>query len=170
MVFASIVILYASVVLCRYRKFEPFIFDKKNMKKLLTTFLIISTMQVKAQSDRLVGVWLTSDKDAKIKIYQKDSRFYGKMIWLTPDVDGNGKPLTDSENPDPTKRNRKLEGIEIVSNLAYADGKWKGTIYDPESGKTYNCQIKLVNEIALEVLGYIGSPLLGVKQSWKRAN
>jgi uncharacterized protein (DUF2147 family) len=115
-------------------------------------------------------VWLTSDKDAKIEIYQKESRYFGKMIWLTPDVDGNGKPLTDSENPDPTKRNRKLEGIEIISNLAYADGKWKGTIYDPESGKTYNCQIKLLNENALEVLGYIGSPLLGVKQSWKRAN
>jgi hypothetical protein len=85
------------------------------MKKLLTTFLIISTMQVKAQSNRIIGVWLTSEKDAKIEIYQKGSRFYGNMIWLTPDVDEKGKPLTDSENPDPTKRNRKLEGIEIIS-------------------------------------------------------
>jgi uncharacterized protein (DUF2147 family) len=139
------------------------------MKKLLTTtFLIISTMQVKAQSDRIVGVWLTSDKDAKIEIYQKDSRFYGKMIWLTPDVDGNGKPLTDSENPDPTKRNRKLEGIEIISNLAYADGKWKGTIYDPESGKTYSSQIKLVDETTLELTGFIGLPMFGRTETWKR--
>lgn len=140
------------------------------MNKLLTTLLIISTMQVKAQSDRIVGVWLTSEKDAKIEIYQKDSRFYGKMIWFTPDVDGNGKPLTDSENPDPTKRNKKLEGLEIISNLAYADGKWKGTIYDPESGKTYSSQIKLANENTLEVLGYVGTPLLGIKQIWKRIN
>ncbi|MFM7485494.1 MAG: DUF2147 domain-containing protein, partial [Cytophagales bacterium] len=116
------------------------------MKKLLTTFLIISTMQLKAQSDRIVGVWLTSDKDAKIEIYQKDSRFYGKMIWFTPAVDERGKPLTDTENPDPAKRNRKVEGLESISGLAYADGKWKGTIYDPESGKIYNSQIKLVNE------------------------
>lgn len=143
---------------------------KNDMKILLAICFIVSVLQLNAQSDRIIGVWLTSDKDAKIEIYQKDSRFYGKMIWLTPNVDGNGKPLTDSENPDPTKRNRKLEGIEIISNLAYADGKWKGTIYDPESGTTYNTQVKLVDENTLEVLGYIGSPLLGVKQSWKRAN
>lgn len=140
------------------------------MKRIIVICIIISTGQVKAQSNRILGVWLTQEKDAKIEIYQKESRYFGKMIWLTPDVDEKGKPLTDSENPDPAKRNRKLEGLEIISNLAYADGKWKGIIYDPESGKTYNCQIKLVNENALEVLGYIGSPLLGVKQSWKRAN
>jgi uncharacterized protein (DUF2147 family) len=140
------------------------------MKRIIVICIIISTGQVNAQPNRIVGVWLTSDKDAKIEIYQKESHYFGKMIWFTPAVDEKGNPLTDSENPDPTKRNRKLEGIEIISNLAYADGKWKGTIYDPESGKTYNCQIKLVNENALEVLGYIGSPLLGVKQSWKRAN
>jgi uncharacterized protein (DUF2147 family) len=153
------------------KKLGCFIFGrKKDMKRIIGICIFISLGQVNAQPNRIIGVWLTSDKDAKIEIYQKESRYFGKMIWLTPDVDGNGKPLTDSENPDPTKRNRKLEGIEIISNLAYADGKWKGTIYDPESGKTYNCQIKLLNENALEVLGYIGSPLLGVKQSWKRAN
>jgi uncharacterized protein (DUF2147 family) len=153
------------------KKLGCFIFGrKKDMKRIIGICIFISLGQVNAQPNRIIGVWLTSDKDAKIEIYQKESRYFGKMIWLTPDVDGNGKPLTDSENPDPTKRNRKLEGIEIISNLAYADGKWKGTIYDPERGKTYNCQIKLVNENALEVLGYIGSPLLGVKQSWKRAN
>jgi len=140
------------------------------MKILLTICFIISMMRVNAQSDRIIGVWLTSDKAAKIEIYQKDSRFYGKMIWFTPDVDEKGKPLTDSENPDPAKRNRKLEGLEISSGLTYTDGKWKGTIYDPESGKTYNSQIKLVNENTLEVLGYIGTPLLGIKQIWKRIN
>ena len=140
------------------------------MKRIIGICIFISLGQVNAQPNRIIGVWLTSDKDAKIEIYQKESRYFGKMIWFTPAVDEKGNPLTDSENPDPAKRNRKLEGIEIISNLAYADGKWKGTIYDPESGKTYNCQIKLLNENALEVLGYIGSPLLGVKQSWKRAN
>ncbi len=140
------------------------------MKILLTICFIISMMRVNAQSDRIIGVWLTSDKAAKIEIYQKDSRFYGKMIWLTPDVDEKGKPLTDTENPDPAKRNRKLEGLEIISGLAYADGKWKGTIYDPESGKTYNSQIKLVNENTLELTGYVGLPMFGITETWKRSS
>ena len=140
------------------------------MKILLTICFIISMMRVNAQSDRIIGVWLTSDKAAKIEIYQKDSRFYGKMIWLTPDVDEKGKPLTDTENPDPAKRNRKLKGLEIISGLAYADGKWKGTIYDPESGKTYKSQIKLVNENTLELTGYVGLPMFGLTETWKRSS
>jgi uncharacterized protein (DUF2147 family) len=140
------------------------------MKILLIICFIISMMRVNAQSDRIIGVWLTSDKAAKIEIYQRESRFYGKMIWLTPNVDEKGKPLTDSENPDPAKRNRKLEGLEIISGLAYADGKWKGTIYDPESGKTYNSQIKLVNENTLELTGYVGLPMFGITETWKRSS
>ncbi len=124
------------------------------MKILLTICFIISMMRVNAQSDRIIGVWLTS----------------GKMIWLTPDVDEKGKPLTDTENPDPAKRNRKLKGLEIISGLAYADGKWKGTIYDPESGKTYKSQIKLVNENTLELTGYVGLPMFGITETWKRSS
>jgi uncharacterized protein (DUF2147 family) len=140
------------------------------MKILLTICFIISMMRVNAQSDRIIGVWLTSDKAAKIEIYQKDSRFYGKMIWFTPAMDEKGNPLTDSENPDPAKRNRKLEGLEISSGLTYTDGKWKGTIYDPESGKTYNSQIKLVNENTLELTGYVGLPMFGLTETWKRSS
>ncbi|UXE68654.1 MAG: DUF2147 domain-containing protein [Chryseotalea sp. WA131a] len=139
------------------------------MKRIIGIGIFISLGQVNAQPNRIIGVWLTSDKDAKIEIYQKESRYFGKMIWLTPDVDGNGKPLTDSENPDPTKRNRKLEGLEIISGLAYADGKWKGTIYVPESGKTYNSQIKLVNENTVELTGYVGLPMFGLTETWKRS-
>jgi uncharacterized protein (DUF2147 family) len=140
------------------------------MKILLTICFIISMMRVNAQSDRIIGVWLTSDKAAKIGIYQKESHCFGKMIWLTPDVDEKGKPLTDTENPDPAKRNRKLKGLEIISGLAYADGKWKGTIYDPESGKTYKSQIKLINENTLELTGYVGLPMFGITETWKRSS
>jgi uncharacterized protein (DUF2147 family) len=139
------------------------------MKILLTICFIIPIMSLKAQSDRIVGIWLTAEKDAKIEISQRESRFYGKMIWLTPNVDENGNPLTDTENPDASKRNRKLEGLEIISNLVYADGKWKGKIYDPESGKTYSSEIKLVNEDTLELTGYVGLPMFGRTLIWKKA-
>jgi uncharacterized protein (DUF2147 family) len=153
------------------KKLGCFIFGrKKDMKRIIGICIFISLGQVNAQPNRIIGVWLTSDKDAKIEIYQKESRYFGKMICFTPAVDEKGNPLTDSENPDPAKRNRKLEGIEIISNLAYADGKWKGTIYDPQSGKTYNSQIKLVNENTLELTGYVGLPMFGLTETWKRSS
>jgi uncharacterized protein (DUF2147 family) len=158
------------VIFSPSKKPGRFIFDrKKDMKRIIGICIFISLGQVNAQPNRIIGVWLTSDKDAKIEIYQKESRYFGKMIWFTPAVDEKGNPLTDSENPDPAKRNRKLEGLEIISGLAYADGKWKGTIYDPESGKTYKSQIKLVNENTLELTGYVGLPMFGLTETWKRS-
>lgn len=43
-----------------------------------------------------------------------------------------------------------------------------GTIYDPENGSTYNCVIKLIDSITLDVRGYIGIELVGRTDTWKR--
>ncbi|MBN1327649.1 MAG: DUF2147 domain-containing protein, partial [Candidatus Cloacimonetes bacterium] len=46
--------------------------------------------------------------------------------------------------------------------------KWKGgTIYDPESGKTYSCTMKLSGD-QLEIRGFIGISLLGRTEVWSR--
>ena len=138
------------------------------MKRLLTILFLFTLTSLSAQSNRIVGVWLTADKSAKIEIVQREKNFVGTMIWLETDRDEQGKPLTDTQNPDPSKRSRLLRGLEIIPNLVYKEGKWKGTIYDPESGKTYSCEIVLVNETTLEISGYIGLPMFGRTEKWTR--
>jgi uncharacterized protein (DUF2147 family) len=138
------------------------------MKRLLTILFLFTLTSLSAQSNRIVGVWLTPDKSAKIEIVQREKNFTGTMIWLEMDQDKQGKPLTDTQNPDPSKRSRQLRGLEIIPNLIYKDGKWKGTIYDPESGKTYSSEIELINENTLEVTGYIGLPMFGRTEKWTR--
>lgn len=138
------------------------------MKRFLTILFLFTMTSLSAQSNRIVGVWLTADKSAKIEIVQREKNFQGTMIWLEVDRDEQGKPLTDTQNPDPSKRSRLLRGLEIIPNLVYKEGKWKGTIYDPESGKTYSSEIVLVNENALEITGYIGLPMFGRTEKWTR--
>ena len=138
------------------------------MKRLLTILFLFTLTSLSAQSNRIVGVWLTADKSAKIEIVQREKNFVGTMIWLETDRDEQGKPLTDTQNQDPSKRSRLLRGLEIIPNLVYKEGKWKGTIYDPESGKTYSCEIVLVNETTLEISGYIGLPMFGRTEKWTR--
>ncbi len=138
------------------------------MKRLLTILFLFTLTSLSAQSNRIVGVWLTPDKSAKIEIVQHEKNFTGTMIWLEIDRDEQGKPLTDTQNPDPSKRSRLLRGLEIIPNLVYKEGKWKGTIYDPESGKTYSSEIELLNENTLEVTGYIGLPMFGRTEKWTR--
>lgn len=108
--------------------------------------------------NEIVGKWWTPNKDGQIEIFRSGNQFYGKIVW--------GKNARkDTKNPKPELRNRDLLGAMIFSNFKYDEGskQWKeGTIYDPDSGKTYNCKIWLTdNNNTMNVRGFIGISLLG---------
>ena len=105
------------------------------MKKcLLLLALVFSSMFASAQIDKIVGEWYTVDDEtgavkALVDIYKGDNGlYYGKII----KVFKNGQ-----ENP-----NSDRKGLVIVKNMQAEDGILKGgTIYEPESGKTYYAKI-----------------------------
>jgi uncharacterized protein (DUF2147 family) len=48
-------------------------------------------------------------------------------------------------------------------------GAWSGgTIYEPDSGRTYKCHLELIDRDHLKVRGFIGVSLLGRSQTWTR--
>jgi len=56
-----------------------------------------------------------------------------------------GRPVVDRENPNPNLRSRMLIGLQLLEGFTYI-GKnvWeKGTIYNPDNGKTYKCKMTL---------------------------
>jgi uncharacterized protein (DUF2147 family) len=58
--------------------------------------------------------------------------------------------------------------MEILSGFTYEDGRWTGgEIYDPKSGKTYSCNMKLKAN-KLEIRGYVGLSLFGRTTTWTR--
>ena len=87
-----------------------------------------------------------------------------------PDAPPLDVELRDRYNPNPALRNRAVVGMEIFSGLALAaDHAWAGgEIYDPASGKTYDCTLALEGENRLKLRGYIGIPLLGRTTTWIR--
>ncbi len=48
------------------------------------------------------------------------------------------------------------------------DGRWHGTVRNPEDGKVYDAEIWLPSDGNMRLRGYIGIPLLGSTQSWQR--
>jgi uncharacterized protein (DUF2147 family) len=49
------------------------------------------------------------------------------------------------------------------------EGRWSGgTIYDPDSGRTYKCRLEQLDADRLQVRGFIGFALLGRSQVWTR--
>ena len=82
-----------------------------------------------------------------------------------------GQPRHDKNNPDEALQDRPIIGLEMIHGFSYDEGEsnWSGgSIYDPESGKTYKCQMKLGENDTLEVRGYIGIPALGRTTVWRR--
>ncbi|WP_242434513.1 DUF2147 domain-containing protein [Hymenobacter amundsenii] len=76
----------------------------------------------------------------------------------------------DTQNPNPKLRSRPRLGMVFMQGFEYdEDNKWDdGKIYDPETGKTYSCYIKMENANTMEVKGYIGFSLIGKSQTWTR--
>lgn len=81
------------------------------------------------------------------------------------------RAATDKNNPDAALRSRLLIGLTILDGLKYEKGVWKnGGIYDPNSGKTYSCELKLLSDDVLEVKGYLGFSFVGKTVEWTRIN
>jgi uncharacterized protein (DUF2147 family) len=127
--------------------------------------------------DAILGRWLTSEKDARIEIFKSDGKYCGKIAWakvaVYPKGDSEaGKPKHDRNNPDATKREQPLIGLTLLNNFEYAgENSWtRGSLYNPESGKTYKARLSLSKEGALNVRGYLGVSLLGETTVWTRYN
>ena len=122
-------------------------------------------------SAAITGTWLVQDGSAKIKIEKSNGKFIGKIVWLNPPNDKNGKPLLDSKNPDKSLQSRPLLGLCLLYDFVYdGDNLWSGgTIYDADSGKTYSCKITLKDNKTMEVRGYVGISLFGRTDTWTRS-
>lgn len=116
-----------------------------------------------AEADDIIGTWITDGGKAHIEVYKKDGKYHGKVVWnKTPDK-------KDVNNPDESKRERKIRGMVILTHLKWDGEMWeKGYIYDPEKGKTYNCEASLEGVNKLSFRGYIGFSLMGRSTTWTR--
>jgi uncharacterized protein (DUF2147 family) len=150
---------------------------KRAFLVLWLTFLLLVSFAFAADEDKILGLWNTQEKDCTIEIFKSGGKYCGRIAWLKEplypaDDDGGmaGRPVVDRENPNPNLRSRTLIGLQLMEGFTYI-GKnvWeKGTIYNPDNGKTYKCKMILPALNRLEVRGFIGIPLLGATSTWTR--
>jgi uncharacterized protein (DUF2147 family) len=114
---------------------------------------------------QILGNWLTEPRDGIIEIsLASDGSYQGRI------VGGNDPQRLDQHNPDPARRGQTLLGQIILKGMRYdGEGKWSGgTIYDPDSGRTYQCRLQRLDAERLQVRGFLGISLLGRSQLWTR--
>lgn len=154
------------------------------MKRIFAAVIIVFFAAVPllaSDGDSILGVWAT-DPDgeggqAHVEIYAVGELYSGKIVWLEEPLytaqdedDEEGEPKVDKNNPDPAMQSRPIMGLELMKGFKF-DGKgtWKkGTIYDPDNGKTYKCKVRIGDDGKLNVRGYIGVSMLGRTSLWTR--
>lgn len=130
----------------------------------------VFTVSAQTEADAILGTWLTGSGKAHVEIKKFNNTYYGQIVWLKEPNDASGKPKTDRNNSDKSRQNNPLLGLKMLLSFSYkGDKQWKdGTIYDPENGKTYSCNIEMIDNNTLNIRGYIGVSLIGRTDGWKR--
>jgi len=117
------------------------------------------------------AVWLTEDGEGAVEIFDCGGSLCGRIVWQKSALRADGSPDIDDRNPDPALRRRPICGLQIIGELTRSDpASWDGGwVYDPDSGKTYHVKLTIEGADTLRLRGYIGIPLLGESQLWRRA-
>src|SRR5580692_7141672 len=79
--------------------------------------LVAATMATSgpARAADPLGTWYTADKESQVRITNCGGALCGALIWLKEPIDpATGRPKTDKNNADASKRNRPLLGVPIV--------------------------------------------------------
>jgi len=113
------------------------------------------------------GLWLTANERSVIRITRCDAGLCGRVHWI---VDGGMR--YDTENPDPSKRDRPMCGLKIlwgVAQQADEPNAWEGgTVYKADSGDEFGLDLTMKGPDTLKLRGYVGVSLLGKTRTWTR--
>jgi len=115
------------------------------------------------------GIWLSQDGDVKMKVARCGEAVCSTISWLKEPNDRNGKPKTDQNNPDTSKRSRPIIGAPIILPMK-ADGadKWSGQVYNAEDGKTYSGSFALSGASKADLKGCVA--FICKTKTWTRSN
>ena len=140
----------------------------RSATQIIACLILLANSPAWSSPADVAGTWLSGDGDGLIAVQVNGSQISATILGSPNDA--ADRPKTDTRNPDPALRQRPLLGLEIFSGFHYdGDGRWSGgQIYDPNSGKTYRCKLKLVDRNTLSVRGFIGISLLGRTETWRR--
>ena len=95
-----------------------------------------------------LGVWLTEEKEGKVRIEQCGSNLCGYSV----------------------DKKSNQNGEQVLINMKPGKDKWSGRIFDPNSGSTYDSTIALKGSDSLRVQGCAFGGMFCGGQTWTRVN
>ncbi|MEM7191859.1 MAG: DUF2147 domain-containing protein [Pseudomonadota bacterium] len=120
------------------------------------------------------GYWRKANQGehpAKMQLYRCGGRnICVKIVWLKNPRDSKGRVLQDVRNVNPAMRGRTIEGMHIIRKMPQvSSNQWKGTVYNPEDGKTYSATVTLASSSKVVLKGCVAR-FLCREQVWLRTS
>jgi uncharacterized protein (DUF2147 family) len=100
------------------------------------------------QANSPVGVWLTEEKEGKVRIEQCGANLCGYSV----------------------DKKSNQNGEQVLINMKPGKDKWSGRILDPNTGSTYDSTIALKGSDTLRVQGCAFGGVFCGGQTWTRVN
>lgn len=128
------------------------------MKWLLLSMLLGTSAALSAQD--IVGKWKTIDDEtgkekSVVEIYEKNGKYYGKVLKLFRGPDEDQNPSCKECDEDDDRYQQKVIGMEIIRGLEKDGNEYSdGGILDPANGQVYDCKL-WIEEGNLKVRGYV---------------
>lgn len=105
-----------------------------------------------------LGLWRDSD-GTTIRVERCGAALCGKIVSMTPPNDPEtGQPWTDKHNPEQTRRGEPLIGLQVFIDMQAAGaGKWSGTLYNTDDGRSLRGNLLERGPNLLRVEGCVGT-------------
>ena len=111
-------------------------------------------------SEDATGVWRMDNGKVTVRVTPCGQGLCGRVVSLKKPRDDKGRPRLDKENPNPALRQRPVVGLTILSNMKVSgEGRWSGTIYNPDDGHTYSSTMQLLGPATMKVNGCVAGVL-----------
>ena len=133
------------------------------MKNLCSALVALACLSSAALAADPRGDWLVADRSAVIRISSCGTALCGVIAWAR-------EPGRDEHNPDRSKRNASIVGVSILQGMKpSAAGRWDGTIYNPQNGKTYKGHLILKSADVLRIEGCVLGGIFCGGEDWTRS-
>jgi uncharacterized protein (DUF2147 family) len=123
--------------------------------------LLLAT-SAQGQSGDPSGTWLSQSGETRVRIARCGAVYCGTIT-------ASALP-TDINNPDPSRRERKLVGVQMITDIKPAGDGFSGQLYNIQDGKTYTGKLKLIDPKAMELSGCVMGGLICRSQTWTKVN
>jgi uncharacterized protein (DUF2147 family) len=131
---------------------------------LLVASLVGFTSTAHAQ-DSAAGRWITESGNLEVEIAPCGDALCGTVVRVIANR-SMGAPGSDMDPVD----KRPALGMKILTDLRPVEGNaLDGSIYNRENGKTYGARLTLDGAQQMFVKAYVGLPVFGKTQLWRRA-